>query len=66
MILTQRQIHHGVFGLVTVGGLLLLISSLATALNTREIVTILIGTVLSDGLMDGILARLGACAPSGG
>ena len=50
MILTQRQIHHGVFGLVTVGGLLLLISSLATALNTREIATILIGTVLSGGL----------------
>jgi anti-anti-sigma regulatory factor len=50
MILTQRQIHHGVFGLLTVGGLLLLMSSLAIALNTVAIATILIATVLSGGL----------------
>jgi len=50
MILTQRQIHHGVFGLVTIGGLLLLISSLASALNIQSTAAILIGTLLSGGL----------------
>jgi rsbT co-antagonist protein RsbR len=50
MILTQRQIHHGVFGLLTVGGLLLLISSLASALNIQSTAAILIGTLLSGGL----------------
>jgi hypothetical protein len=45
MILTQRQIQHGVFGLLTVGGLLLLINSFATALNTVSTVAILIGTL---------------------
>src|SRR5215212_1463580 len=48
--LTQRQIHHGVFGLLTVGGLLLLINSLATGLNTVSTVAILIGVLLSGGL----------------
>lgn len=50
MILTQRQIHHGVFGLLTIGGLLLLINSLAIALNTVSTVAILIGTLLAGGL----------------
>ena len=50
MQLTQRQIHHGVFGLLTVGGLLLLINALATGLNAVSTVAILIGTLLSGGL----------------
>jgi rsbT co-antagonist protein RsbR len=50
MILTQRQIHHGVFGMLTVGGLLLLMNSLATALNTVSTVAILLGTLLTGGL----------------
>ncbi|MEO7908363.1 MAG: STAS domain-containing protein [Roseiflexaceae bacterium] len=50
MILTQRQIHHGVFGLLTVGGLLLLINSFAIALNSVSTVAILIGTLLAGGL----------------
>jgi anti-anti-sigma regulatory factor len=50
MILTQRQIQHGVFSLLTVGGLLLLINSFAIALNTVSTVAILIGTLLSGGL----------------
>ena len=53
MILTQRQIDHGVFGLLTVGGLLLLMNSLATGLNTVSTVAILIGTLLSGGLWIG-------------
>jgi len=50
MRLTQRQIHHGVFGLLTIGGLLLLINSLAIGLNTVSTVAILIGTLLAGGL----------------
>jgi anti-anti-sigma regulatory factor len=50
MILTQRQIHHGVFGLLTIGGLLLLINSLAIGLNTVSTVAILTGTLLAAGL----------------
>jgi len=50
MILTQRQIHHGVFGLITFGGLLLLLNSLVVALNTQSTAAILIGIMLSAGL----------------
>ncbi len=50
MILTQRQIHHGVFGLLAIGGLLLLINSLAIGLNTISTAAILIGTLLAGGL----------------
>ena len=50
MILTQRQIHHGVFGLLTIGGLLLLLNSFATGLNTVSTVAILSGTLIAGGL----------------
>jgi rsbT co-antagonist protein RsbR len=48
--LTQRQIHHGVFGLLTIGGLLLLINSFAIGLNTVSTVAILSGTLFTGGL----------------
>ena len=50
MILTQRQIHHGVFGVLTAGGLLLLISSLASSLDPTATIAVLIATILSSGL----------------
>jgi rsbT co-antagonist protein RsbR len=50
MMLTQRQINHGVFGVLTIGGLLLLISVWATALGPTTEITVLIGTVVSGGL----------------
>src|SRR5262245_2918527 len=50
MMLTQRQINHGVFGVLTIGGLLLLISVWATALGPTAEMTVLIGTVVCGGL----------------
>jgi anti-anti-sigma regulatory factor len=50
MILNQRQIQHGVFGLLTVGSLLLLMSSVAIGLNTVAIAAILIATMFAGGL----------------
>jgi anti-anti-sigma regulatory factor len=50
VLLTQRQIHHGVFGLLTIGGLLLLMNTLATRSNAASTAAILIGILLSGGL----------------
>jgi anti-anti-sigma regulatory factor len=50
MKLTQRQINHGVFGLLTIGGFLLVLSSILSSLNTLTIVALLSGTLLSAGL----------------
>ena len=50
MTLTQHQINHGVFGILTVGGLLLFISALAGSLAPTALIAILIATVLSGGL----------------
>jgi len=49
MTLTQRQINHGIFGVLTVGGLLLFISGLAGSLDPTAVFAILIATVLSGG-----------------
>jgi anti-anti-sigma regulatory factor len=50
MILTKRQINHGVFAVVTIGGMLLLVSALAGGLNSASTLAILVATVLSAGL----------------
>jgi rsbT co-antagonist protein RsbR len=50
MILSQRQINHGVFGVLTIGGLLLLISVFASALGPTVEIMVLIGIVVSGGL----------------
>ena len=47
---TKRQINHGVFGVVVVGGALLLASALAGGLNTASTLAILAATMLSAGL----------------
>ncbi len=49
MQFTQRQINHCVFGVLTVGGLLLFISGLAGSLDPTAVIAILIATVLSAG-----------------
>src|SRR5687767_11402060 len=50
MTLTQRQINHGVFGVLTVGGLLLWISALASAFDSIATLEILITTILAGAL----------------
>lgn len=50
MALTQRQIHHGAFCVLTIGGLLLLSSALASSLDRTATIALLIATVLSGGL----------------
>ena len=50
MRLTQRQINLGVFGVLTIGGTLLFISSLAIGETPSATLAVLIGTVLCGGL----------------
>lgn len=50
MTLSQRQINHGIFGVVTVGGLLLWISALVSGFDPNATFEILIATILSGGL----------------
>src|SRR5689334_12586287 len=50
MMLAKRQINHGVFGVVAVGGVLLLASALSGGLNMASTLAILVATVLSVGL----------------
>src|SRR5262249_31553431 len=50
MTLTQRQINHGIFGVLTVGGLLLWISALGSAFDSIATLEILIATILTGAL----------------